>query len=244
MYVVPAKKKHGFSSVFAKRTSKNIEFFPDFRQKDAGSPSQQKSRQGNRAWDPCFVTTAPRRLHLVERHQIAARYVGHPPPPPKTLRNRRRAGGGLGGGGVILYPLVRIRHAEQCRRMCIYIYNNRQGSMELYIPLTQIIYTRGCQLFPWLWVKSEVYAANFASTSLSPGRRPQGKAQKFKWVWVKIKPPGDHRFWSMCPLARVPFGVPIFDPQPNGNQKKPNVDLILINLSLFIGGVPGFSGES
>ena len=34
------------------------------------------------------------------------------------------------------------------------------------------------------------------------------------WVWVKIKPPGDYRFWSMLPLARVPFGVPIFDPQP------------------------------
>ena len=32
------------------------------------------------------------------------------------------------------------------------------------------------------------------------------------WVWVKIEPPGDHRFWSMFPLARVLFGVPIFDP--------------------------------
>ena len=30
----------------------------------------------------------------------------------------------------------------------------------------------------------------------------------------QMKPPGDHRFWSMCPLARVPFGVSIFDPQP------------------------------
>ena len=29
--------------------------------------------------------------------------------------------------------------------------------------------------------------------------------------------PGDRRFWSMCPLPRVqvPFGVPIFYPQPN-----------------------------
>ena len=34
------------------------------------------------------------------------------------------------------------------------------------------------------------------------------------WVWVKIKPP-DHRFWSMFPLARVPFRVPILDPQPD-----------------------------
>ena len=30
----------------------------------------------------------------------------------------------------------------------------------------------------------------------------------------KIKPPGDRRFWSMFPLTRVPFGVPILDPQP------------------------------
>ena len=44
-----------------------------------------------------------------------------PPPPKKNLRNRRRGGGGL-GGGVILYPLVSIRHAEQCRRIYIYIY--------------------------------------------------------------------------------------------------------------------------
>ena len=43
---------HGFSSVFAKRASKNTEFFPEL---------------------------APRRLRLVERHQNTARYVGDPP---------------------------------------------------------------------------------------------------------------------------------------------------------------------
>ena len=37
-----------------------------------------------------------------------------------------------------------------------------------------------------------------------------------KWVWIKIKTPGDRRFWSMFPLARVPLWVRIFDPQPNG----------------------------
>ena len=55
--------------------------------------ASKKAGRGNRAWDPCFVTPAPRRLRLVERHQIAARYVGDPPP-KKNLRNRRRAGGG------------------------------------------------------------------------------------------------------------------------------------------------------
>ena len=28
------------------------------------------------------------------------------------------------------------------------------------------------------------------------------------WVWLKIKPPGDRRFWSMVPFTRVPFWVP------------------------------------
>ena len=34
------------------------------------------------------------------------------------------------------------------------------------------------------------------------------------WEWVKIKPTGDSRFWSMFPFAKNPFWVPIFDPQP------------------------------
>ena len=34
------------------------------------------------------------------------------------------------------------------------------------------------------------------------------------WVWVKTKPPGDRRFLSMFPLARISFWVPFFDPQP------------------------------
>ena len=103
--VFPAKK-HGFSSVFAKRTSKNIEFFQIFGKRRQEAQASKKAGRGNRAWDPCFATPAPRRLRLVERHQIAARYV---------VRNRRRAGGL--GGGVILYRLVSIRHAEQCRRI-------------------------------------------------------------------------------------------------------------------------------
>ena len=37
---------------------------------------------------------------------------------------------------------------------------------------------------------------------------------KAVWVWVKIKPPGDRRFWSMFPFTMIPFWVHIFDPQP------------------------------
>ena len=39
-----------------------------------GTPNQQRAGRGNRAWDPC--SPAPRRLRLVERHQIAARSGG------------------------------------------------------------------------------------------------------------------------------------------------------------------------
>ena len=81
------QKKH---SVFAKRTSKNFQIFGKRVQEAQAS---KKAGRGNRAWDPCFATPAPRRLRLVERHQIAARYVGDPPPQKKNLRNRRRAGG-------------------------------------------------------------------------------------------------------------------------------------------------------
>ena len=100
-----------FSSVFAKRTSKNTEFFQIFGKR-------RKSRQGDSAWDPCLATPAPRRLRLVERHQITARYVGEPP--SCALRIRRRAGGGL-GRGVILYPRLDVRHAEQCRRIYAHV---------------------------------------------------------------------------------------------------------------------------
>ena len=30
------------------------------------------------------------------------------------------------------------------------------------------------------------------------------------WVWLKIKQEGLLRFWSMFPLTRVPFRVPVF----------------------------------
>ena len=30
------------------------------------------------------------------------------------------------------------------------------------------------------------------------------------WVWLKIKQEGLRRCWSMFPLARVPFWVPVF----------------------------------
>ena len=39
---------------------------------------------------------------------------------------------------------------------------------------------------------------------------------EIKWLWVKIKQPGDRRFEFIFPFTRVEFWVPISDPQPNG----------------------------
>ena len=78
-----ARKKHGFSRVFAKRTSKNTEFFQIFGKR-------RKSRQGDSSLGPLFG-------------EITARYVGNPPPPPVPyVSDVGRGGGGVGGGG---YPL-------------------------------------------------------------------------------------------------------------------------------------------
>ena len=37
------------------------------------------------------------------------------------------------------------------------------------------------------------------------------------WVWLKIKHGGLHRFWSIFPLARVPFWYRFFEPEPFGS---------------------------
>ena len=107
-----SRKKTRFSSVFAKRTSKSIEFFPDFRQKDAGSPSQQKSRQGESSLGPLFCDTGSPKTTFSGTSSNGRAVRGGPPPQKTYVID---VGRGL-GGGVILYPLVNIRHAEQCRR--------------------------------------------------------------------------------------------------------------------------------
>ena len=75
-----------FFQRFRKEDVQKHRVFPDFSLRflafPLGSPVQQKAGRGNRAWDPCFVTPAPRRLPLVERHQITAWYAGDPPPVP------------------------------------------------------------------------------------------------------------------------------------------------------------------
>ena len=45
-------QKHGFSNVFAKRTSINIEFFQIFGKRMQEAQASKKAGRGNRAWDP------------------------------------------------------------------------------------------------------------------------------------------------------------------------------------------------
>ena len=97
-----SRKKHGFSSVFAKMMSKNTEFFQIFGKRMQEAQASKKAGRGNRAWDPWFATPGPRRLRLVERHQIAARSWGGAPPHVSDVG----WGGGVIGGG---YPLSSLR---------------------------------------------------------------------------------------------------------------------------------------
>ena len=102
-----------FFQRFRKDDVQKPEFFQIFGKRMQEAQASNKAGRGNRAWDPCFATPGPRRLRLVERHQIAVRSLGGAPPPHVSDVGW---GGGL-GGGVILYPLLGVRHAEQCRRI-------------------------------------------------------------------------------------------------------------------------------
>ena len=99
---ISRKKKHGFSSVFAKRTSKNIEFFQIFGKRMQEAQASKKKPAGG------IEPATP-----VLRHR----------PPPKNLRNRRRAGGGLGGGYPLSsskYPTRRAMSADLKGFLCLY----------------------------------------------------------------------------------------------------------------------------
>ena len=51
--------------------------------------------------------------------------------------------------------------------------------------------------------------------------RPKNIPNLAKWVWLKIKQEGLHRFWSMFSLASVPFWYRLFEPQPSEQKGNP-----------------------
>ena len=82
------QKNTVFPAFLQRGRPKTYEFFQIFGKRMQEAQASKKAGRGNRAWDPCFATPAPRRLRLVERHRIAARYVGDPPPPlPPPQKN-------------------------------------------------------------------------------------------------------------------------------------------------------------
>ena len=91
----PQKQTQLFQRFRKEDVQKHRVFLGKRRQEAQAS---KRAGRGNRAWDPCFATPAPRRLRLVERHQIAARYVGDPPDV----------------GRVILYQCRRISTHPRC----------------------------------------------------------------------------------------------------------------------------------
>ena len=80
-YFLPAFPSWHFPTCSPAFSSKKHVFPQDvkkhrvFRQKGGRKPKPAKSRQGIRAWDRCFATLAPRRLRLVGRYEVTARYV-------------------------------------------------------------------------------------------------------------------------------------------------------------------------
>ena len=84
-------QKHRVFQIFGKRMQE--------------AQASKKAGRGHRAWDPCFATPGPRRLRLVERHQIPG--GGAPPPPTYQTSGGGGVRGGVRGGGG--YPLSSLK---------------------------------------------------------------------------------------------------------------------------------------
>ena len=101
----------------------------------------------------------------------------------------------------------------RCQEQWLY-FTPKLASHIVAMPLGIVGHDPGC---PWkvFRCRSCIRVQGFLASAFAlPGTRHSWKPICTIWVWVKIKPPGDHTFWSMLPLTRVPFWVPIFDPQP------------------------------
>ena len=120
--VYPAKKTRIFQR-FRKEDVNKHRVFPDFRQKEAGNPNQQRAGRG-------ICDTGSPEDYV---HQITARCVGDPPRNPtyQTSGGRRVRGGG--------YPLSFLRYPTRLRNVGGYFYFSwgaqANGSPEPSVPL-------------------------------------------------------------------------------------------------------------
>ena len=121
MYVCISRKKHGFPA-FSQRGRPKTLSFSRFSAKGCRKPKPAKKPAGG------IEPGTPVLRHRLPKTTFSGtssncRAVRGGPPPPPTPENKKTyvidvgRGGGVRGGGVILYPLVSIRHAEQCRRI-------------------------------------------------------------------------------------------------------------------------------
>ena len=93
------QKKRGFSSVFAKRTSKNIEFFQIFGKR---MQEAQASKKAESSLGPLFCDTGSPKTTLSGTSSNCRAVRGGPPPPQKKKNDVIDVGrGGVRGG----YPL-------------------------------------------------------------------------------------------------------------------------------------------
>ena len=94
-------QKTRFFLRFRKEDVQKHRVFSDFRQKDAGSPSQQKSRQGESSLGLLFCDTGSPKTTFSGTSSNCRAVLGGGPPPVSDVGS-----GGLGGGG---YPLSSLR---------------------------------------------------------------------------------------------------------------------------------------
>ena len=95
-----SRKKHGFPAFSQRGCPKTF------------SAKGERAGRGVRAWGPCLATPAPRRLRLVERHQIARSCAQSPNCAARAWGVRAGVEARRGGVGAYLLQLAQPEAAK------------------------------------------------------------------------------------------------------------------------------------
>ena len=109
------QKKHGFPA-FSQRGRPKTLSFSRFSAKGCRKPKPAKKPAGESSLGPLFCDTGSPKTTFSGTSSNCRAVRGGPPPQKKKTYVIDVGRGGV-RGGVILYPLVSIRHPEQCRRI-------------------------------------------------------------------------------------------------------------------------------